>query len=234
MKKIIDKISFVLLTGVIFTLSVVLYGFCVEAVLLPTNFLLYENSPFVSMILAPLLVIPSVFISYYIVYFFKKKMNSENDFLHIIWFSKKLGKWKIAIAAVWLIALHVCTTSLTYVTNDRIVVLTPLNLKGRAYSYSKVEKIETGFGNQKFSFFEYEKEGNFYYKIYLDGQETVFHTSSVNSSIDRYQDTYLELEEFDQALGKLNIPKESSAAGADQCRLDKEYIHRFLRIIGED
>ena len=44
-------------------------------------------------------------------------------------------------------------------------------------------------------------------------------------------DTYLELEEFDQALMVLGIPKDASEEGYENCDFDQEYVERFLRII---
>ena len=232
MKKTIAKVALIFFRVVIFVMLIMLFSVLVENVLLPSDYLFYEGGPIWSSLLVPLLGVPSLIVFYYIAFYLKKKIiSTEDDFLHIIWFGKALGKWKIAIIVVWIIALYVSVTSLTYVTNDRIVIVTPLNLKGQAYSYSDVKQIETGFGNKKFTLREYEKEGSFYYKIILDGKEVVFHTPSVNLNIERYEDTYLELEEFDQALSKHNISKESSSEGYDKCGFDQRYVDRFLRII---
>ena len=48
------------------------------------------------------------------------------------------------------------------------------------------------------------------------------------------EDSYLELEEFDQKLVSLGIPKEGDPAGAGLCEFDQYYVDRFLRIIGEN
>ena len=61
----------------------------------------------------------------------------------------------------------------------------------------------------------------------------MFHTPSVNDEIRRYvDDTYLELEDFDQNLVQLGVSKSSSSEGYENCDLDKKYVDRFLRIIG--
>lgn len=232
MRRVIDTFALIFLTVVIFVVSIFLCSILVENVLLPSDYLFYENTPLCSSLLAPLLIIPSLVAAYYIVYFLKKKITStKDDFYHIVWFGKKLGKWNVAIIAVWIIAFYVSFTSLTYVTNDKIVVVSPLNLKGKDYGYFDVEEIETGFGDKKFSLVEYKIDGNFYYIVTVDGQKTVFHMPSVNPDITRYEDTYLELEEFDQALRKYDISKESSSEGYDKCNFDQRYVDRFLRII---
>ena len=169
---------------------------------------------------------------YCIVYYLKMKIFSiKDDYLHIVWFLKVLGKWNIAIVFCWFIITYAAFTSFTYVTNDKIVVIKPWDLQGQEYTYLDVEGIETGFGNKKFSFYEHEEEGNFYYKISVGGETIVFHMTSVNPSVERYEDTYLELEEFDEALMKHMIPKEASSEGYDKCNFDKRYVDRFLRII---
>jgi len=232
MKKIIDTIALIFLTVVIFVVSVLICSFFVDNILLPSDYLFYENTPFCSSLLAPLLIIPSLIASYYIIYFLKIKFTSaKDDFFYIVWLGRKLAKWNIVIIVVWIIAIYVSFTSLTYVTNDKIVVVSPLNLNGQEYSYSDVEKIETGFGDKKFSLVEYNKDGNFHYIVTVKGQKAVFHMPSVNPDITRYEDTYLELEEFDQALRKYTISKDSSSVGYDKCDLDKKYVDRFLRII---
>lgn len=232
MKKIIDTIAWIFLTVVIFVLLIMLCSLFVENLLLPLDYLFYENNPFCSSLLAPLLIIPSLIFSYYIVYSLKIKITSvKDDFFHIVWLGRKLAKWNIAIILAWIILIYVSFTGLTYVTNDKIVVVSPLNLNGQEYSYSDVEKIVTGFGDKKFSLVEYNKEGNFHYIVTVKGQKVVFHMPSVNPAITRYEDTYLELEEFDHALMKYTISKESDSVGYDKCDLDKRYVDRFIRIV---
>ena len=45
------------------------------------------------------------------------------------------------------------------------------------------------------------------------------------------EDTYFELEEFDQRLMALGIVKEGDTSGSQNCRLDPYYVERFCRII---
>lgn len=232
MKRIIDKLIFIILTVIIFVWLIVFCSNLCEKLLLSPDYLFYESTPLFSLLLAPLLIVPSLFLSYCIVYYLKMKIFSiKDDYLHIVWFLKVLGKWNIAIVFCWFIITYAAFTSFTYVTNDKIVVIKPWDLQGQEYTYLDVEGIETGFGNKKFSFYEHEEEGNFYYKISVGGETIVFHMTSVNPSVERYEDTYLELEEFDEALMKHMIPKEASSEGYDKCNFDKRYVDRFLRII---
>ena len=106
---------------------------------------------------------------------------------------------------------------------------------GVEYEYTDVDSIKTGFGDKNLSFAEYKRKGSFYYQIEINGQTITFHAPSPNGDIERYEEhTYLELEEFDQSLVKLGIPKEADKKGWENCDFDKEYVDRFLRIIKMD
>lgn len=233
MKKVIEIIFFILLLVISIVLSIMLCDLIIEAVLLPQDWLFYEFSPFSSLLIAPLLVVPSVLLSSHCVYMIKKKITSEeSDLFGFVGIWKALGKWKAVFVFAYIVALYFSFANFTCVTNEKIVVVKPWNLNGVEYVYSDVEKIETGFGNKRFSLLDHEDEGSFYYKIMLDGKESVFHAPTVNPNIDRFDDTYIELEEFDLALRKHCIPKKSSIKGYEKCDFDKRYVDRFLRIIG--
>lgn len=143
-----------------------------------------------------------------------------------------LGKWRVAAIVAWLLALYCCVFNFTAVTKDKIICYTPWQPMGVEYEYTDVDFIKTGFGNKNFSFAEYKRKGNFYYQIEINGHTATFHQPGANGKIERYEEhTYLELEEFDQALVDLGIPKEADKTGWENCDLDQEYVDRFLRII---
>lgn len=224
-------ISFIVLIVVIG----VAISFIIEYAVIGEDYLFYELSPFWSQSLSVIIAVPSLLISYLAAYKIREKLTSEkDDFWHLAGILSSVGKWNIAFLAVYACIVYVCITSVTYVTADKITVKTPFDLAGREYAYSEVERIEAGFGDKRRAFYEYEEKGNFYYKIILGGKETVFHMPTPNYDIERYDDTYLELEEFDAALSSLGIPKYASADGYENCKFDERYVERFLRIIGEE
>jgi len=189
----------------------------------PEDYLFYENQKFPEV----LFVLPAVLFANVFVEF-------HGD-LKELWKSHRSG----CIAFLLTIVCYICyfMTSVTFVTPDTITSRTLLNPMGTTYKHEEIEKIETGFGANDGGFFapEYQKLGNFYYKVYVGGREIVFHVPSTNSDIERYtEDTYLELEEFDQKLVTLGIPKEGNPAGSGLCDYDDYYVDRFLRIIGEN
>ncbi|MBQ4282933.1 MAG: hypothetical protein IJB96_03285 [Lachnospira sp.] len=118
-------------------------------------------------------------------------------------------------------------------TEDSIVYYSPLHPLGITYKYIDIEEIKTGFGDKIFSLMEYERKGSFYYQIKVDGKTITIHVPSPNDDVQRYmEDSYLELEEFDKALVDIGVPKTASDKNYDKCDLDKQYVDRFLRIVG--
>ena len=138
----------------------------------------------------------------------------------------------ILLGVLWFASTYFCLMNTVFVTEDSIIVHSPLNIKGKVYSYDQVEKVITGFGDGGLAPFEYQKKGNFYYKVKIDGKTLLFTGGQVSEDIQRYTDnTYLELEEFDQKIMKYGAIKESSTENYEDCFMDQEYVDRFLRII---
>lgn len=128
------------------------------------------------------------------------------------------------------IIFSVC--DVTYVTEDKIKDFSIFNLFGTEYSYEDVESIEANFGTKTFTILEHKKKGQFSYTVHIEDKEYIFSVSSINEEIGRYvEHSYLELEEFDEALMKLGVRKISNDAGSEFCDLDSEYVERFLKII---
>ncbi len=205
----------------------------IPELMVPQDYLFLEQGPVTGVILIWLVMIPMILLCTFLIMKISKKsaeeMEDVNDIL-LIW--NLLKKWRPIVILVWLIALYGCLTNFTAVTADKIICYSPLHPAGVAYEYSDVESIKTGFGNKNLSIAEYKKKGSFFYQIELDGKTITFHVPGTNEDIQRYEEhTYLELEEFDQALVGLGIPKEADKEGLENCDFDQEYVDRFLRII---
>lgn len=205
----------------------------IPELMVPRDFLFLEQGPVTGIILIFLIMIPVILLCVLLISkmskISKKELEDVNDIL-FIW--NHLGKWRPIVIFAWLLATYCCITNFTAVTSDKIICYSPLHPTGVEYEYSDVESIKTGFGNKNFSIAEYKKKGNFFYQIELDGKTITFHTPGTNEDIQRYNEhTYLELEEFDQALVGLGIPKEADKKGWKNCDFDQEYVNRFLRII---
>lgn len=144
-----------------------------------------------------------------------------------------IGKWKPVVVIVWITFFYCCITSFTVVTKDAIICHSPIHPTGVEYSYSDVEKITAGVGQKTATSVRKERKGQFYYEIEVDGKVILFlNDESSNPKIERYTEhTYLWLEEFDQKLVELGIPKESDSKGYEKIEMDEEYVERFYRIL---
>ena len=233
LSKIFKVIATILIAIVSIILSITATLILTEIIMVNNDYLFYEHSQFWGEFLIVLSIIPAVFLSVFLMNKFKlatKRQIEKNEYSIALW--NKLGFFKIPLIVAYAILFYCCFTSVTVVTESEIIVKTPLNPVGKSYIYSEVEEIYAGFGDKFISCSEYEEEGNFYYQITLDGKKIVFYAPSVNPEIERYEDnSYLELEEFDERLVKLKIPKTSSSKFRDDSYYDKEIIERFIRII---
>ncbi|HFU4059949.1 TPA: MerR family transcriptional regulator [Streptococcus suis] len=139
--------------------------------------------------------------------------------------------WKyglgLAGSGVLLTTLLISTT--TVVTDSQIIDINLL-APSKEYLYSDVKSVWAGFGTKVFTLDETKKQGQFSYRIQLDGKELVFMQPTSNQDLVPV-DSYIELEEFDQRLMNMGISKESSAEGSQYNDLDAHYLERFLRIV---
>ena len=157
-------------------------------------------------------------------------VNSENlEYTLIPW--EIFEKFKTPIIVVWLVLVYIGITSITFVTEDKIICHSPLNPMGTVYEYEDVDKVEVDFGSKSFAIFEYKRKGSFNYTIHMGDKEVIFHTPSINEDIERYvENSYLELEELDETLVNIGVEKESTTKYSDHCDFDQEFIDRFIRI----
>lgn len=218
------------IVGIVVVIGVMLWE---EAFIVPKNFLFYEQQGLAGILHIWLIMVP---VCLFLVTWIKKlgikskKQLEEVDDAYYLW--NYLGRGRRIVIFLWLISLYCCMMHMTVVTKDSIIYYSPLHPTGITYSYSDVEEINAGFGKSRFAFLEYKKKGNFFYQIQVDGRQITFHQPNVNGEIEKYEeDTYLELEEFDEALVQIGIPKKSDKEGYLDCDLDSEYVERFLRII---
>lgn len=188
-----------------------------EVIFTPEGWLFYERPVWAENLLMICIFIPVIYIVYAI-------PSIDKPFR----FTRKTG---FIVIPLWIIMLYACLSRVDYVTENEIIHCTPFHPMGEVYAYQDVTKIETGFGQKTFSFNRHDRKGNFYYRVFIDDIKIEFSQPSVNSKIDRFSDTYVELEEFDAALMKQGIPKEGSDDGYQNMDYDKVYVDRFRRII---
>lgn len=200
--------------------------------LAPEGWLFYQMSPVAEVIMMICTVLFIVYILYSVVHFLKLRKGTEIDDE-----STPLGfglfwKYKAFVIVVLLAGIIISICDVTFVTKDRIKDFSIFNLSGTEYSYEDVESIKANFGTKTFAILEHKKKGQFSYTVNIGDKEYIFSVPTVNEEIDRYAEhSYLELEEFDEALMQLGVRKMSDDAGSQFCDLDSEYVERFLKII---
>jgi hypothetical protein len=205
----------------------------IDFIFAPDDYLFYEFHPVAGVLLLWMTLIPILLVILLVhsklVGKTTKEMDNTSDIL-FIW--NAASRFRLVLIAVWLVGIYCCITNVNFVTEDKIICHTPLEPMGVAYEYEDVEKIVSCFGKNNFAFVEYKKKGEFFYQLDLDGRTVWFHQPSPNPDIIRYEeDTYLELEEFDQRLMTFEILKEGDLSGSQNCMLDPYYVERFCRIV---
>ncbi|WP_105147452.1 MerR family transcriptional regulator [Streptococcus suis] len=190
----------------------VLVGWLTERFFLPSDWLFYEYS-------TGLGEVAIFFIMAFLIFLLGKLAR-------LVKLSWKYGLG-LAGSCVLLTALLISTT--TAVTKDQIIDINLL-APSKEYLYSDVKSVWTGFGTKLVTVNRSERQGEFSYRIQLDGKKIVFMQPTVNQNLIP-DDTYIELEEFDRRLMNLGIPKESSTEDSQYNELDPHYLERFLRIV---
>lgn len=152
-------------------------------------------------------------------------------------FEYKTNFWKLNLSYKWAIGafLIILLSIVAYV--ESVWVVTPESIQNinllrphTVYSYEAIEKVEAKFGNKRFTLNETDKRGQFSYSLHLDGKMISFMSPSVNQELVK-DDSYIELEDFDQVLMTLGIAKDSSAEFSQYNDLAPYFTERFLRII---
>ncbi|MDE6292908.1 MAG: hypothetical protein K2L98_04425, partial [Bacilli bacterium] len=166
----------------------VLLNIGIEYLMAPEYYLFFETSMITSKLMILAMVI--LFITILGIILKKFKINKSED---IEIYVELWEKCKYILIVLFIVILYCFITSVTFVTKDKIIIHDPLHPIGITYNYSDVTKIETGFGRKNFSFIDYKRKGQFYYRIYIGDKEITFSVPSTNAKIERYEnDTYLE------------------------------------------
>ncbi|MGU7930362.1 MerR family transcriptional regulator [Streptococcus suis] len=190
----------------------VFVGWLTERFFLPSDWLFYEYSTGLGKIAI-----------FFIMAFLAFLLGKLARLVKLSW------KYGLGLAGGCILLTALLISTATAVTKDLIIDINLL-APSKEYLYSDVKSVWTGFGTKVLTVNEFEKQGQFSYRIQLDGKEIVFMQPTVNQNL-LPDDTYIELEEFDRRLMNLGIPKESSTEGSQYNELDSHYLERFLRIV---
>lgn len=214
--------SFILPIMVIAVVFVILLyignHFLYQQVLLPSQFLFYQLSHLSEMIYLILtMIIFIVFVSYILGKYGVKRLGNYNGIYQYI---HDLPRYVYGITLIVIMSLYyLCLSNYCVVTPTQVIYHSTLHPTGIVYEYQDIESVNVKI-----------KNGLLNYQINVDNHSFTFSQPTTNGN-ERYNDTYIELEDFDQALMNYSIKKTSSLDNLDKVIMDQCYIDRFERII---
>lgn len=190
-----------------------------RALFCPEGWLFFDIGRFGGLVLIIITELPLIYLLLSGLY----RLTKNVEFETANWLAQKVRRYWPAALAVWAVLFYAAFVNITVVTGDQIIRHDILHPAGVAYGYEDVTAIEAG----------YRMDGDFYYKICLDGKWSAFSAPSVNEALrpDYEEDSYLELEEFDQALMAYGPEKTISTKNESRASYDQVYLDRFRRII---
>ena len=155
-----NRRAFVCAVGLVVVILALVVTQPLKQFFVPDGYLFFEQNDLCHLFETILLCFPACDVLYYLI----DKIRTKPVKVHL---PKKVAKFRPPIYFAWFFALCLCVTNFTYVTDEKIVIVTPFDLSGKEYSYSDVVKVETGFGDQTIAMHNYNIKGNFYYKFYF-------------------------------------------------------------------
>jgi len=148
-----------------------------------------------------------------------------NGYIGVVQWIKKHSLLYIGIC---LFVVYLFMVNVTLISPDKIVLHSYTNPLGTTYSYDDIESVECGFYGKGFYYFH--EKGEFYYKVHLkDGKS--FSVKDTETTEKYENDTYSEIEAFDQEVMKHDVKKISSDKYSQYAMLDQVYVDRFISII---
>jgi hypothetical protein len=162
----------------------------------------------------------------------------HKEFRRMLWevsskdFFKKHRKQIIPIFLTLNVALfYIIVSSVTVITNNKIIDYSFLSPQGREYSYNDIASINTGvYGKKRFPFTH--SKGDFFYIIELKDGSKIDLTEVGGFKNEEEHEVFI-IEKLDSKLVKMNIPKVSSMENFKYSteHLDKIYTDKIRNIL---
>ncbi|MDE5415082.1 hypothetical protein [Alkalihalobacterium chitinilyticum] len=161
----------------------------------------------------------------------KKLAHKEPFPAQKAWRQRNKKRIYIIFIMINIVLFYMILTSVTVITNTKIIDYSYLAPQGKEYSYQDIAQIHTGvFGDQFYLPFTHSK-GQFYYIIELkDGSK--IDLTEVGGVKDNEHE-YFMIAELDSQLVNLNIPKVASMDNFHYStdHLDQKYTDQIRKII---
>lgn len=216
MFKLIIKGISVLIAVIVLVLSFFILLSSILTLLMPEGWLFYEINTLWAYMIAAVCVVDLARIA--VSKNYRKTTSRKNTIISV---------------GLLIASTYIFITNPTIVTEDHIIVRSPLNPVGSVYEYSDVEQINAYFTEDtRLNQFLQKPGGTFIYEIQLAGKEYEFQSPTINTN-GKYAETdaYTELEDFDEKLVALTTPKKSNEDHYDLNELDLLYKGIFHRIV---
>ena len=150
------------------------------------------------------------------------------------WLFEKLPKGRrakallaVGLAVGTAFALRVLTVSASVATAEGITRYNFFDLDGTFYSYSDVERVETGFRGKLFGI-PMEWTGDFYYKItYADGTKENWGDCGTQAE----EESWIWMLRFDEWCRSGGAEKTASDEFSEYCEMDQEYVDILIDVV---
>ncbi|MGD6873464.1 hypothetical protein ACQCU1_14905 [Sutcliffiella horikoshii] len=178
----------------------ILIGFLQYSLFVPDDYVLwvfkYPYSRFIIVIVIYLFLV-------FFYFFFKKNRGKAPA-------TKKRKNLWTGFIIFNMIGFYIIFTSVTVVTEEKIIDHSFLNPQGKKYDFDDVLKIDTGVRGDRYYFPFTHNKGDFYYKIeFMDGKIIDLNDESGGYDEEEEHPTFV-LNKLDARLVDMEITKESS------------------------
>ncbi|WP_025029057.1 hypothetical protein [Caldalkalibacillus mannanilyticus] len=200
-----------------------------ERIFLPEEYLMWTHNYPASMLI--LLYIGIFYVGAILLFPHRfKTLSKTSPFSSLIKFYKqKRKRFYSTFLLVNIVLLYAITFSVTVITEQKVIDYSFLAPQGKEYAYSDIAKITTGVHGKKSALPYHYYKGQFYYILELI-DETKVELDDARGLNDR--DHRFILEELDQRLVDMGIPKESSMEHFDMISdLGQVYKDRIENIL---
>ncbi len=201
----------------------ILIGFIQYSLFVPDDYVLwvfkYPYSRYIIVI---------VFYLFLVFFYFFYKENREKDPV-----TKKRKKFWTGFIILNIIGFYIIFTSVTVVTDHKIIDHSFLHPQGREYEFEEIVKIETGVRGNRYYFPFTHNRGDFYYKIELMDGKIIDLNDEASGYEDEDDHPTFVLNKLDARLVEMGVTKVSSMDNFDYTTesLDRMYTDQIKSIL---
>ncbi len=201
----------------------ILIGFFQNTIFVPDDYILwifkYPYSRFI------VIIVIYLFLVFF--YFFFRKHRKKAQI------TRKRKVLLIGFIAANIIGFYIVFSSVTVITEEKIIDYSFLHPQGKKYDFNDVVKIEAGVRGDKFYLPFTHNRGDFYYKIQLSDGKIIDLNDEAGGYEDEDEHPTFVLNKLDTRLIEIGITKESSMENFHYTTesLDRMYTDQIKSIL---